>query len=211
MEGGVETIGGAPPHHRERGEQQAGAQPSTENVASPRLMGTQTQPKTTPQAEMDARPVIGAANPSFVEDPPPYSPPDPKTLHLLYPTFQTSGPGQGPVFYQPAPLNHQIPGSYPFTIYNGSLFSEIPLEADRGQPPKDYTVESVLVTIFCCLLTGVIALVYSHEARAAWKRGDFVQAKAASSKAHLMVLVSLFFGVFASVSWVVYVVATLYL
>lgn len=24
-------------------------------------------------------------------------------------------------------------------------------------------VESVLVTIFCCLLTGVIALVYSHE------------------------------------------------
>lgn len=39
-----------------------------------------------------------------------------------------------------------------------------PSPAGHGQPlPKDYMVESVLVTIFCCLLTGVIALVYSYE------------------------------------------------
>lgn len=39
-----------------------------------------------------------------------------------------------------------------------------PSPAGRGhQRPKDYTVESVLVTIFCCLITGVMALVYSHE------------------------------------------------
>lgn len=29
--------------------------------------------------------------------------------------------------------------------------------------PKDYMMESVLVTLFCCLLTGLIAIVYSHE------------------------------------------------
>lgn len=29
--------------------------------------------------------------------------------------------------------------------------------------PKDYMMESVLVTLFCCLLTGLIAVVYSHE------------------------------------------------
>lgn len=41
-----------------------------------------------------------------------------------------------------------------------------PLPAGHGQqPPKDYMVESVLVTLFCCLLTGVMALVYSHEVR----------------------------------------------
>lgn len=41
-----------------------------------------------------------------------------------------------------------------------------PLPAGRGQQlPKDYMVESVLVTLFCCLLTGVMALVYSHEVR----------------------------------------------
>lgn len=33
------------------------------------------------------------------------------------------------------------------------------------QPPKDYVVESVLVTVFCCLLTGLAALLYSHEVR----------------------------------------------
>lgn len=29
--------------------------------------------------------------------------------------------------------------------------------------PKDYMMESVLVTLFCCLLTGLLAIVYSHE------------------------------------------------
>lgn len=41
-----------------------------------------------------------------------------------------------------------------------------PFPAGRGQQlPKDYMVESMLVTVFCCLLTGVIALVYSYEVR----------------------------------------------
>lgn len=40
--------------------------------------------------------------------------------------------------------------------------------ASSQRPPKDYLVESVLVTVFCCLLTGVVALVYSHEVRVAW-------------------------------------------
>ncbi|KFV05655.1 Proline-rich transmembrane protein 1, partial [Tauraco erythrolophus] len=77
--------------------------------------------------------------------------------------------------------------------------------------PKDYMVESVLVTVFCCLLTGVIALIYSHETRAALGRGDMVQANMASKKAQLLVLFSLLFGLFASVSWVIYVLVVLYL
>lgn len=40
--------------------------------------------------------------------------------------------------------------------------------ASSQRPPKDYLVESVLVTVFCCLLTGVVALVYSHEVRVVW-------------------------------------------
>lgn len=31
--------------------------------------------------------------------------------------------------------------------------------------PKDYLVESLLVTIFCCLMSGLIALMYSYEVR----------------------------------------------
>ncbi|KGL99035.1 Proline-rich transmembrane protein 1, partial [Charadrius vociferus] len=77
--------------------------------------------------------------------------------------------------------------------------------------PKDYMVESVLVTIFCCLLTGLIALIYSHETRAALGRGDVAQANVASKRAQSLVLFSLLFGLFASISWVIYVLVALYL
>ncbi|KAF0878859.1 PRRT1 protein, partial [Crocuta crocuta] len=77
--------------------------------------------------------------------------------------------------------------------------------------PKDYMMESVLVTLFCCLLTGLIAIVYSHETRAALSRGDLAQAEEASRKARSLVLFSLLFGVFVSTSWVIYVVVALYL
>nr|XP_020145131.1 proline-rich transmembrane protein 1 [Microcebus murinus] len=72
-------------------------------------------------------------------------------------------------------------------------------------------VESVLATLFCCLLTGLVAIVYSHETRAALGRGDLAQAEAASRKARSLVLFSLLFGVFVSTSWVIYVVVALYL
>ncbi|KFQ92973.1 Proline-rich transmembrane protein 1, partial [Nipponia nippon] len=87
-----------------------------------------------------------------------------------------------------------------------------PSPAGRGQRlPKDYMVESVLVTVFCCLLTGVVALVYSHETRAALSRGDMAQANVASKRAQSLVLFSLLFGLFASISWVIYVLVALYL
>ncbi|KFP82068.1 Proline-rich transmembrane protein 1, partial [Apaloderma vittatum] len=87
-----------------------------------------------------------------------------------------------------------------------------PSATGRGQHlPKDYMVESVLVTVFCCLLTGVIALIYSHETRTALSRGDVAQANVASKKAQSLVLFSLLFGLFASISWVVYVLVALYL
>lgn len=38
-----------------------------------------------------------------------------------------------------------------------------PATIEHRPLPKDYMMESVLVTLFCCLLTGLIAIVYSHE------------------------------------------------
>lgn len=53
--------------------------------------------------EGDARPgpkvaAGGITNIGFVGEPPPYAPPDPKAVHLLYPPFP-----QGPVLFQPGP------------------------------------------------------------------------------------------------------------
>lgn len=38
-----------------------------------------------------------------------------------------------------------------------------PMQVEHRPLPKDFMMESVLVTLFCCLLTGLIAIVYSHE------------------------------------------------
>ncbi|KAM6243539.1 proline rich transmembrane protein 1B isoform 2-T3 [Porphyrio hochstetteri] len=164
-------------------------------------------------------PVVVAAvtNAAFEGDPPPYSPPDPKNVHLLYPPLPAGFSQQAPVVYQPGPCPGPFPprgippARLPYTTYEG-MPSPGPLSPSRGQRlPKDYTVESVLVTIFCCLLTGVIALFYSQETRAALSRGDMAQANVASKKAQSLVLFSLLFGLFASISWVIYVLVTLYL
>ncbi|XP_074150011.1 proline rich transmembrane protein 1B isoform X2 [Sminthopsis crassicaudata] len=183
----------------------------------------------------------------FVGEPPPYTPPDPKAVHMLYPPFPSGFSGQMPILYQPGPSpqplyppspsatplypsgpsptslyppassppslfpSSNLPsGAFPYTIYNSPMNS-MAAGMDRRPLPKDYMVESVLVTLFCCLITGVIAIVYSHETRAALSRGDLAQAEQASKKARSLVLFSLLFGVFVSTSWVIYVIVALYI
>ncbi|XP_019396377.1 PREDICTED: proline-rich transmembrane protein 1 [Crocodylus porosus] len=188
-----------------------------QSTTSPGLGGAASPPAPATQERQGPKRSLGTANAGFVEDPPPYSPPDPKMLHLLYPPFQAPGSGQAPVTYQPGPghppacsQSNLPPVFFPYTIYNGPPGTGLPAPVNRRRPPKDYMVESVLVMIFCCLLTGMIALVYSQETRAALGRGDLIQAKLASRKARTLILFSLFFGVFVSVSWVIYVVVALY-
>uniref|UniRef100_A0A8D0HE06 Proline rich transmembrane protein 1B n=1 Tax=Sphenodon punctatus TaxID=8508 RepID=A0A8D0HE06_SPHPU len=206
----------APEHKRERLAEQPAC---TRNTASPGSTGPATPPSPAAQSSRDPKHSSsgGVTNAGFLEDPPPYSPPDPKTAHLLYSPFQAGFSGQVPIVYQPAPSRQTLypqqnlaSGSFPYTIYNVPPDSRLPTGAAGICVPKDYLVESVLVMVFCCFLTGVIALVYSHETRAALNRGDLIQANAASNKARLLVLFSLLFGVFVSVSWIVYVVVTLY-
>ncbi|XP_050837052.1 proline rich transmembrane protein 1B [Serinus canaria] len=162
-----------------------------------------------------ARPV--ATGSAFEGAPPPYSPPDPKSFHLLYPPFPAGYPQQGPIFYPSGPGPQPFPapgfphGHLPYSAYHPQPGAGPSLARHGHQRPKDYTVESVLVTIFCCLITGVMALVYSHETRAALARGDMAQAYLASKKAQSLVLISLLFGLFASISWIVYVLVSLYL
>ncbi|NXD24463.1 PRT1B protein, partial [Spelaeornis formosus] len=172
-------------------------------------------------------------NSAFEGAPPPYSPPDPKSLHLLYPPYTAGFSQRGPVMYQPGPRPFPAPGFPPGPLPHATVQPRRgalaglppppvpqcnpqpgagPLPTGRGQqPPKDYMVESVLVTLFCCLLTGLMALVYSYETRAALARGDVAQAYMASRKAQSLVLFSLLFGFFASVTWIIYVLVSLYL
>ncbi|KAM9176427.1 proline rich transmembrane protein 1B isoform 1-T1 [Mergus octosetaceus] len=133
--------------------------------------------------------VLGGGGPAALEgEPPPYSPPDPRSAHLLCPPFapppsSAFQPGLGPCPQPGAPLpfvpvrgrvlaptlRGSEPGGCPPTLDAPRFAFQFELRpgpvppASSQRPPKDYLLESVLVTIFCCLLTGVVALVYSHE------------------------------------------------
>ncbi|XP_074250696.1 proline rich transmembrane protein 1B isoform X1 [Saimiri boliviensis] len=121
----------------------------------------------------------GAPHIGFVEEPPPYAPPDPKATPLLYPPFPQVPvllqPAASALFPPPAPLYPAAPtppalfpspagAAFPFPVYNGPMAGVPgPATVEHRPLPKDYMMESVLVTLFCCLLTGLIAIVYSHE------------------------------------------------
>ena len=54
---------------------------------------------------------------------------------------------------------------------------------ELGNPPKNYLVESILVTIFCCLPLGVVGIVFASQVNSKFASGDIEGADAASSDA----------------------------
>lgn len=52
-----------------------------------------------------------------------------------------------------------------------------------GFCPKTWLVESILVTIFCCLPFGVVGIVKASNVESLWRRGDIYGAETASQSA----------------------------
>lgn len=69
-----------------------------------------------------------------------------------------------------------------------------------GIPPKTWLVESILVTIFCCQILGIISIVYAASVESKFYRGDVAGAESASRTAKTLVLVSAAFGVITVIS-----------
>jgi uncharacterized membrane protein YjgN (DUF898 family) len=59
------------------------------------------------------------------------------------------------------------------------------LDAPRGggYPPKNYLVESVLVTVLCCLPLGIVAVIHAAKVEDLWRAGDHQGAMRASEEA----------------------------
>lgn len=77
----------------------------------------------------------GVPNIGFVGEPPPYAPPDPKAVHLLYPPFP-----QGPVLFQPGPSPQALyppPPAAPLYPAPAAppLFAPFPVVSGPGPPP----------------------------------------------------------------------------
>ena len=52
-----------------------------------------------------------------------------------------------------------------------------------GQAPKNYLVWSILVTLFCCLPLGIVAIVKSASVNGLWAQGQYAEAQAAAASA----------------------------
>jgi hypothetical protein len=51
------------------------------------------------------------------------------------------------------------------------------------QPPKNWLVESILATIFCCLPLGIVGIVYATQVNGKFAAGDYEGALASSKEA----------------------------
>ncbi|MDF3078901.1 MAG: CD225/dispanin family protein [Sphingobacteriaceae bacterium] len=68
-----------------------------------------------------------------------------------------------------------------------------------GQPPafrpKNWLVESILVTIFCCLPLGIVSIVNAAQVNSRYNAGDYAGAQAASKEAGKWVKIAFFVGI----------------
>ena len=61
--------------------------------------------------------------------------------------------------------------------------------------PKNWLVESILVTLFCCLPLGVVGIVNAAQVNSRYNTGDYAGAQAASKEAGKWTKIAFFTGI----------------
>ena len=71
---------------------------------------------------------------------------------------------------------------------------------DIHRPVSNYLVQAILVTIFCCVPTGIIAIVYAAQVNGKLAAGDYAGAASVSSNAKTWCWVSFALGIVVGIS-----------
>jgi hypothetical protein len=107
------------------------------------------------------------------------------------PVSQSLPPVQSPPAYQP---------------FQESYTPNQPLSAGMGNRPKTWLVESILVTLFCCLPFGIAGIVNASNVDTRYSNGDFAGAQRASDEAAKWTKI----GFFVAIGfWILYIAAIL--
>ena len=64
-----------------------------------------------------------------------------------------------------------------------------------GAPPPNYLIPAILVTLFCCLPGGIVAIIFATQVNGKYASGDVQGAMEASKKAKLFTMISAGIGV----------------
>lgn len=74
-------------------------------------------------------------------------------------------------------------------------------DVDQQVRPKNYLVESILVTIFCCLPLGIVGIIFASQVNSKFDTGDYDGAVKASTQAKQFMMWGLIAGVVVLVAY----------
>ncbi|XP_040183050.1 interferon-induced transmembrane protein 10-like [Rana temporaria] len=145
-------------------------------------------------------------NQQIIQRPPPMHNPEfltqtvPRTVFLqpmVYPSPQSAmTPGMMPL--QQYPQNCAVPGTMVInTVQPTMVTTQTTMISTQGQAPpcRDYLPWSIVNLIFCCLIFGIVALVFSLQTRSAKKYQDWESAQRKSRAALGFNLAAMLLGI----------------
>ncbi|MDE5882266.1 MAG: CD225/dispanin family protein [Muribaculaceae bacterium] len=103
-----------------------------------------------------------------------------------------------PSFAQNPQYGQQPLGGAP--QYQGQGYGNRPVN-NEPMPPT-YLVWSVIMTVLCCLVPGVVAIIFSSQVSTKYYAGDIEGAKRASRRAEIWIIVSFVLGVLSATLYV---------
>lgn len=74
---------------------------------------------------------------------------------------------------------------------------------NNQKPPKTWLVESILVTLFCCLPLGVVGIINASKVESRFYAGDIEGANSSSANAKQWTLISFFIGLAIGVIYLI--------
>ncbi|MEO6038484.1 MAG: CD225/dispanin family protein [Saprospiraceae bacterium] len=75
----------------------------------------------------------------------------------------------------------------------------------RTQPPKNWLVESILVTICCCLPFGIVGIVNASKVESKFYAGDIDGAERAAAEAKKWTVIGFWIGIAVIVLYLIFV------
>lgn len=77
------------------------------------------------------------------------------------------------------------------------------------KPPKNWLIESVLVTLFCCLPLGIVGIINAAKVDSKFRAGDMAGAEESAKEAAKWVKIGFFVGLVFIVFYLIYIFATM--
>jgi hypothetical protein len=74
------------------------------------------------------------------------------------------------------------------------------------KPPRTWLVESILVTLFCCLPFGIAGIIYAARVESKFYAGDFAGAQQASNDAGKWTRIGFWIGIAILILYIIYII-----